>query len=1034
VAERRAGQRALELAAAVLLLCFLAWALSTRFLTRKVAGLAEATRRFAEGDVHSRFPTSGPAELATLATGFNAMASQIASRQAALEGANRALRMLSHCNQALVRATSEAELLRQICRVVVSEGGYRLAWVGLPNPDAPEQLHPVAAASSDDSELGDFRTPWAETEAGRFPIETAARTGRPVACRQLLTDPAFAECREDATRRGYAALLALPLRHAEAVHGALSVYAADGEAFDAAEITLLTELADDLAYGLLTIRGRSERERAESELASSEALLRQFIRHTPAAVAMFDTGMRYLQASERWLSDYHLEGQEIIGRSHYEVFPDIPEDWKAVHRRVLAGAVERRDDDPFTRADGHVEWLQWEIRPWRRADDTIGGLIMFTQVITQRKLVEADRLRLTHDLGERVKELTALHRTAELLQADRPFDAALLADLAMLLPAAFQYPEVTEARVSYAGLEARTPGWRESPWQLTASFTTSAGLRGEIALVYREERPPEVEGPFLAEERHLLDSIVDMLVAHLERYRAERMLRDSEERFRQLTENIREVFWLTDHATGQVLYLSPGYERIWGYSAAEAYRDPDRWLESLHPEDRERIREAARIKFARGDYDEQYRVVQPGGSIRWVHARAFPITDATGRVYRIAGVAEDVTARIDIENQLRQSQKMEGIGQLAGGVAHDFNNILAAIMMQVGLARTEPGVPQELQEYLREIASSAERAANLTRQLLLFSRKQMLQPRRLDLNEVVSSLSRMLERVLRADVRLRLALHPAPLLANADAGMIDQVLLNLAVNARDAMPDGGDLIVETTERVLTEEAARRLPDAAPGRYVVLRVRDSGTGISPEHLPHIFEPFFTTKELGKGTGLGLATVFGIVKQHRGVVEVHSEVGRGTCFEILLPASEAAGGEGLSAPVEAPHLHGTETVLVVEDDQDVRTLTGIVLEQHGYRTILASNGVEGMRRWEERDGTVQVLLTDLVMPHGVTGLQLAAALQGRRPELRVIFTSGYSAETVGPKFRLRAGQSFLQKPYSLQQLLGTIRRSLDGRAES
>ena len=402
----------------------------------------------------------------------------------------------------------------------------------------------------------------------------------------------------------------------------------------------------------------------------------------------------------------------------------------------------------------------------------------------------------------------------------------------------------------------------------------------------------------------------------------------------------------------------------------------------------------------------------------------YPITDR-GVVH---GYAADITERLALEDQLRQSQKMEAIGQLAGGVAHDFNNILSVVMMQAEVSASAEGVSSEALEGLQEIQSCAERGADLTRQLLLFSRRQVMQPKNLNLNEVVTTLAKMLQRIIGEDVRLELHLHTARLATRADAGMLDQVLLNLAVNARDAMPKGGRLRVETWEETVANDADRPYPDVQPGRYVGMSVSDTGSGIAPDVLPRIFEPFFTTKEAGKGTGLGLATVFGIVRQHGGWVTVSSEPGQGTTFRILLPATTDSADQAGERAKPAPR-GGTETVLVVEDEPSVRMLVRAILQRRGYTVIEASSGVEALKLWHAHRAQVSLVLTDLVMPDGVNGQELARRLRRDMPGLRVVFSSGYSPEIAGRELKLGAGENFLQKPFSADTLSEIVRRALD-----
>ena len=382
-----------------------------------------------------------------------------------------------------------------------------------------------------------------------------------------------------------------------------------------------------------------------------------------------------------------------------------------------------------------------------------------------------------------------------------------------------------------------------------------------------------------------------------------------------------------------------------------------------------------------------------------------------------------------LEAQLRQSQKMEAIGQLAGGIAHDFNNILATIIMQAELTAMGE-LPGDSREGIAQIRAAAERAANLTRQLLLFSRRQVMQPRELDLNEIVAHLARMLQRIIGEDVTLQLHLHGAPVVTRADAGMLDQVLMNLAVNARDAMPAGGSLLIATSQRHLRQDRTSLDPDAVAGSYVCLRIADTGCGIGPDVLPRIFEPFFTTKPRDKGTGLGLATVFGIVKQHRGWIEVESREGEGTSFMIYLPAAPEPAVVASDPPRVPDQRGGDETILLAEDDPSVRALIRSTLAGQGYRVLEAANGADALACWSRHRDEIALLLTDLVMPGGMSGQQLAERLQQEVPALPVVFTSGYSAEIAGRELILKAGENFVQKPFPPSQLLMVVRRSLDG----
>jgi len=554
-------------------------------------------------------------------------------------------------------------------------------------------------------------------------------------------------------------------------------------------------------------------------------------------------------------------------------------------------------------------------------------------------------------------------------------------------------------------------------------------LEFEIINLKGERRWLETRATPLRDPAGAVTALLGVTRDITERKQAGVALRESEARFREIAETIEDVFWITDPAKTRMLYVSPAYEKIWGRTCASLYESARAWLEAIHPDDRERVRLAAETQQTSGGYDETYRILRPDGAVRWIRDVAFPVRNESGDVVRIVGVARDITERRQLEEQLRLSQKMEAIGQLAGGVAHDFNNILTAILMQSQLIEMAEDVSEETRDGLRQIRASAERAANLTRQLLLFSRKQVMQPRDLDLNDVITSLAKMLQRIIGEDVRLQLNLHPRPLMIRADAGMLDQLLMNLVVNARDAMPGGGRLVIETCEKDVTAAEAALTPDASAGRHVCLRVTDTGSGIAPENLGRIFEPFFTTKEPGKGTGLGLATVFGIVKQHGGWIAVESAVGQGTTFQVFLPAVEAVVSGAAAAESHPAPRGGTETILLVEDDPDVRTLTRRVLEGAGYRVLEAANGVKALAIGERHGGEIDLLFTDIVMPEGISGRELAARLQAAHPKLRVVFTSGYSAEIAGRALSLQAGENFIQKPAAPHELLESIRRCLD-----
>ena len=425
-----------------------------------------------------------------------------------------------------------------------------------------------------------------------------------------------------------------------------------------------------------------------------------------------------------------------------------------------------------------------------------------------------------------------------------------------------------------------------------------------------------------------------------------------------------------------------------------------------------------------------------GESLHFTHAMSngvfetwyVPLYDADGALVGTMGLAIDVTGRVQLEEQFRQAQKMEAVGRLAGGVAHDFNNLLTAILGYGELALQELPPGSEVRADVEEMYKAGQSAAGLTRQLLAFSRRQVLQPEVIDLNAAVKRMETLLRRVIGEDVALVTSLTSAPALIRADSSQLEQIIVNLAVNARDAMPEGGQLTLETAVVALDAEAAARHQAAGPGAYVQLLVSDSGVGIPEEVQRQLFEPFFTTKQGGKGTGLGLATVYGIVSQSGGAIGVESQIGRGTTFRILLPAVSDA-HDGVDERVGPPaDIKGTETILLVEDQPEVRAVTRSILQRQGY-TVLEADGGGQARAISARAETIDLLLTDIVMP-GASGRALARDLQASRPGLRILYMSGYTEDKILHHGVAEAGLPFVQKPFTPATLLAKVREVLDG----
>jgi two-component system cell cycle sensor histidine kinase/response regulator CckA len=657
----------------------------------------------------------------------------------------------------------------------------------------------------------------------------------------------------------------------------------------------LTRLPAAVAHALEQARMRSERRVVLGALRESEERLRLLLENAPAAIAMFDCELRYLHSSRRWLTDYGLGDESILGRSHYDVFPEIPERWRRIHQRCLGGAVEKAESDLFVRRDGAHQWLRWEIYPWYASPGQVGGLVMFTEDITARR-------------------------------------------------------------------------------------------------------------------------------------QAVESLRESEERFRQMTEAINEVFWLTDPAKHEMLYVSPAYERIWGRTCASLYADPLTWLEAIHPEDRERVRDGAVSRQAAGQYDEVYRIVRPDGAIRWIHDRAFPVKDKAGAIHRIVGTAEDITEQRRLEDQIRQAQKMEAIGTLAGGIAHDFNNMLTGIVGYAELARMKlgglrTGPVHEIDGVLR----AARRGTEMVNRIMTFARGRELERVAQPLGPVVNEAGRLLRATIPTTIAIAVELDPAAPVVLADATQVHQVVMNLATNAWQAMRDvAGQLTIRLEGFEHQDPAPDVPPDLPRGRYVRLRIADTGVGMDAATLKRIFEPFFTTKAPGAGTGLGLSVVMGIVRDHGGGIAVESKPGAGSTFSVYFPAhagAVAVPGEGEGGLFRGRGQH----ILVVDDEEPLAELGAEMLREIGYVAAVATGPREALELIRAAKRPFDLLITDLTMPD-MTGLELARAARGLRPGLPVLLTSGLGTLIAPAELAAAGVAGLLPKPRTLQQLSLAVTRAL------
>jgi two-component system, cell cycle sensor histidine kinase and response regulator CckA len=770
----------------------------------------------------------------------------------------------------------------------------------------------------------------------------------------------------------------------------------------------------------------AERQRAEAEARKNEERFAIVARATNDVVWDWD-----LEANTLWWNENF---ETLFGHSRDNLGPGLESWYKGVHPEDLV-RVQAGVEEVFK--TGAANWSD-EYR-FRCKDGTYRYVFDRGYVLRNLSGRPTRIIGAMMDITERKRAEIASRESEARLQAvwENASDALRLVD---------ENGTIIAVNAAFCRLFAMN----QSELEGQAFTITYAGLRDpeELQKRYRERfekrdiNPHEERSMVLRDGRIVVLEITSTFVESpgqpavllglfrdiTERKEAELALRNSEKRFSEVFRANPAAMSLNTVEGGLLIDVNDRYCEFFGYTRKELIGNTISKLQLwANPEDREKMIRRLRKEGTIREMEAQYR--HKSGAIRDVLLSVVFIEVPGESEPLIVSMFTDVTERKRLEEQLRQSQKMDSIGQLAGGVAHDFNNILTVIQGHASLLMAPPGTAMERGDSAEQIARSAERAANLTRQLLAFSRRQVMQPKDLDLNDIVRDMTRMLNRILGEDIRLQVEFSANIPLIRADPGMMEQVILNLAVNARDAMPKGGLLLIRNAVEKIDDDFVRQNPDATTGTFVRLTVSDNGGGIPAEILTHVFEPFFTTKEVGKGTGLGLATVYGIVKQHRGWIKVQSEVNHGTTFDIFLPASDKLRKADEPNTPPARIATGTETILIVEDELSVRLLTRRVLEKLGYTVLEAHDGSSALELWRQNFNQIDLVLTDMVMPGGMSGLELVPKLVADKPEIRVILCSGHSVEVFGKELSLKPGMNFLQKPYDSRKLAEAIRACLD-----
>jgi len=769
---------------------------------------------------------------------------------------------------------------------------------------------------------------------------------------------------------------------------------------------------------------RRRKQQAEAELFNSQQMLRTVLDTIPQRVFWKDRNSVFLGCNQPLAEDCgYAQPDEIVGKTDYETVATSEADrYRADDRNVMeTDQPKLHYEEPQLRKDGSTGWLRTNKVPLHdKKGRVIGVLGTYEDITVLKQASEA-----MQESGRRFRSLLDNAPDAVYVQTNKRIAYANQAALQLLRA------ERPEQLLGLPVLDLVAPEWRELVQERMLRVTTRSGplpameeeylrldqtrvavevtavpvvFHGEPgALVFvRDITERKQAAETIAYERQLLRTLLDLLPDGV-------YIKDLNSRFLMANATLARRFGKDDPA------------QLLGRSDVDFFA-PE--IAARHRADEEKVLAGESI------LEREETVTFPTGQKRTLLTTKVPFRNRQGKICGLVGIGRDITEHKLLGEQFRQSQKMEAFGQLAGGVAHDFNNLLTVIEGHVALLQLKESTSPDSAGNLAEIAKAAERAANLTRQLLTFSRRQLVQPKPVDLNEIVANTTKMLQRLIGEHISLETHFVPRGALVKADGNMMEQILINLAVNSRDAMPKGGRLVIQTAAITLNEADAAANPKARPGAFIRLSVTDTGGGIAPEEMEHIFEPFFTTKEIGKGTGLGLATVFGIVTQHHGWIDVQSKVNEGATFHIHLPRLVESDQvlAGLSRP---PAVRGgKETILLVEDEAPVRSLVRTLLERKGYRIIEAGSGLNALEIWQQQRDTIDLLFTDMVMPEGISGRELAERLLAEKPGLKVIYSSGYTDDMLGDGSPLRDNPNFLEKPFDSHKLLKRVRDCLDG----
>lgn len=754
---------------------------------------------------------------------------------------------------------------------------------------------------------------------------------------------------------------------------------------------------------------QSEKQKIQQALNESEHLFKSLINSMLDGLLILDWDGTVMFANNA-AGEILGYGDKVLRMNVFDFLHPNETDRVSEHLNSIKSGKGILEDYRIILPDGEEHWVQTHGTKvqYRESD---ADLVTFRDITDQKK-AERTLHKRTSDLRERIKELNCIYKVTSLILDIERSTEEIVYEILDILPKSLRYPDIACARITLHDKEYRTGNFRRSSNNISANITVEHNSIGFVELFYLENPRSENEGLFLKQEIRLIESVAGHLAHFIERKQTGNELRKLYNLFKE-TETISKVGgWEYDIETEETTWTDQVYI-IFGVDTSFNPSDIIHERKFYTPESADRIKAAFRRAVKHGEpYDLEIEIIQPDGTKVWSRNIGKPVIE-NGRLVRIVGNIMDITDRKLLESQILQTQKLESIGKLAGGVAHDLNNVLGAIMGHADLGRRKISPQNPLYNRLDKILNLTERGARITQQMLAFSRRQDIEPRNVNLNVLVSDLLKLLGKTLGEHINIKFKPEQDLRTISVDPGQIDQVLMNLCINARDAMPDGGDLLINTSNIDIDKDYARYHVDAKEGKYIVLSVSDTGTGIPAEYVQKVFDPFFTTKEPGKGTGLGLSVVHGIVGQHKGFVNVYSEFGIGTTFNIYLPAVEGEPDAGVSEELEEIP-RGSGTILVVEDDEDILSMIQSILEYQGYTGLIARDGDEAFNLFNEKKDEIKLIVSDVVMPK-LSGRELYEKIKLMSPEIPFLFISGYTAEMISRRFIDEEGVAFIAKPF-------------------